>query len=159
MDYTSGYFRETFTPCSERRLAEIEESLGLRLPEGYRELLRQTGGGDLDEKQKYCVPMDSFQDGYWAGLGTILGNDRIWSLEDSPEHMGEDGWGAPSEILVFAYSNSGPNESFGINYGLQEFPFMSIVYVFVDSDNEMVKIADSFEDFMGMLTTYDEVES
>ena len=36
---------------------------------------------------------------------------------------------------------------------------MSIVYVFLDSDNEMVKVADSFEEFMGMLTTYDEVES
>ncbi|CAM5309859.1 hypothetical protein CVAR21S_01037 [Corynebacterium variabile] len=36
---------------------------------------------------------------------------------------------------------------------------MSIVYVFLDSDNEIVKVADSFEEFMGMLTTDDEVES
>lgn len=74
--------------------------------------------------------------------------------------MGEDGWGAPEELLIFAFSGFGPGQSFGINYGLEQFPPLSIIYVFVESDNEMAKVADSFEEFMGMLTTTDgEVES
>lgn len=160
MDYTTGFFYKTYTPCSEQRLAEIEESLGLRLPEGYRELLRQTGGGVFDESQKWCVPMDFYEDEYSVGLGQILGNDSFDSLEDSPDLMGEDGWGAPEELLIFAFSGFGPGQSFGINYGLEQFPPLSIIYVFVESDNEMAKVADSFEEFMGMLTTTDgEVES
>ncbi|WP_141331829.1 SMI1/KNR4 family protein, partial [Corynebacterium variabile] len=153
MDYTTGYFRETFTPCSEQRLTEIEESLGLQLPEGYRELLRQTGGGDFDYSLNLWAPLESYKKGYWVAIDKILGNHEVWSIEKSPEDMGIDGWGAPGELLIFGFSTSGPNESFGINYGLQEFPLMSIVYVFLDSDNEIVKVADSFEEFMGMLTT------
>lgn len=74
--------------------------------------------------------------------------------------MGEDGWGAPDELLIFAFSINGPGESFGINYGLEKFPQLSIIYVDIEADNEMAKVADSFEEFMGMLTTTDgEVES
>lgn len=159
MDYTKGFFREFYTPCSEQRLAEIEESLGLQLPEEYRELLRQAGGGDIDEGGKYIVPMDFYDDDYWAALGSILGNDNIYSLEDSPENMGRNGWGAPEGVLIFAYSNSGPMESFGINYNLAEFPLYSILYIFVEQGNEMVKLADSFEEFMGMLITYEELDT
>ncbi|AWT25193.1 hypothetical protein Csp1_03690 [Corynebacterium provencense] len=159
MDYTTGFFYKTFTPCSERRLTEIEDSLGVNLPESYRELLQQTGGGYFGESQKWRVPMGFYKNDYSVGLGQILGNDSIDSLEDSPDLMGEDGWGAPNELLIFAFSINGPGESFGINYGLEQFSQLSIIYVDIEADNEMVKVADSFEEFMGMLTTDDESES
>lgn len=81
------------------------------------------------------------------------------SIVGSPEHMGPEVWGASEGLLIFAYCGNGPVSSFGINYGLKEFPPLSIIYDDVELGNELAKVADSFEEFMGMLTTDDEVES
>lgn len=158
MDYRKDFFYKTFTPCDERRLAEIEKMLGRELPAGYRELLRQTGGGILSEDRDN-VPISALGEGFSELVEVVLGNiDGIYDISDSPDFMGPESWSAPEGLLIFAFSGRGPGASFGINYDIPEFPSMSIIYVVVEAGNEMTKVADSFDEFMGMLTKYEHYE-
>ncbi|MFD5869435.1 SMI1/KNR4 family protein [Corynebacterium sp. NPDC060344] len=149
----SEHSREKFGSCSDGEIANAERGLGLQLPLEYRNLLRDVGGGVLDEGGRFCFPVRQLEEGYYIGLESTFGlHGGTIDLLESPSLMGPDRWGVPMELLIFSMSTSGPGESVGINYGLQQFPPMSIIYIGIGRGNCMIKLADSFGDFIDGLT-------
>lgn len=168
--YKKICFWETFVPCSEARLKEIEDHLGVELPEGYRNLLRQIGGGEVDEDEATYVHVCG---DYWANLGTIMGNvegmGRHYSLSvkniletfdifNASEYEG--GWGVPEGFLVFGFALGAPGEAFAISYRSDIFPSNSIVWMNLEArmvePHEFIKIADTFDDFCENILTFEE---
>lgn len=89
----------------------------------------------------------------------VLGNaPGIDSIEDAEFFNDPEGWAVPEGLLAFGFSSLGPGHSFAINYGREEFPLHSIIFIDIENDRDMFKLADSFEDFMGLLVKPDWID-
>ncbi|MGP9724977.1 SMI1/KNR4 family protein [Corynebacterium sp. AOP40-9SA-29] len=143
-------------PCSFLKIWYIEARLGKRLPAGYRRLIRATGGGELRRAYSFVpggfAPHTS-EDG--VVLYRILGNGETTNGEENYLHreapeLIED-WELPKGVLPFAESETDV-DCFVINYRLPDFPRRSILHLDPEVGTEPVKVADSFDDFLAMLT-------
>ena len=156
-------------PAGEDRLLEIECAIGKRLPDDYRTLIRETGGGTL--KLAKCV-MPGLP-GAAEGLATedIFGNGRTTrdmnvDLATQATFLMEE-WEIPREVLLFATTEDGMHNCFVINYDLPEYPKGSILYLNTDPGGDIALVANTFTEFINALgptpnyaptTDYDEDE-
>lgn len=145
-------------PAGEDRISEIERGVGRRLPDDYRALIRETGGGSL--KLDRCV-MPGLPDG--AGrLATedIFGNGKTSNganvdLVDFALFL-MDEWEIPDEVLLFATTEDGMHNCFVINYDLPDHPVGSVLHLDTDPGGKMTRVADSVTDFLDKLEPYSE---
>lgn len=155
MNYSS-LFTYPGQPADPTRIAHIEQALGKTLPDDYKHLLAQTGGGSLNLK-------NSFLDGITLASGaeleisveTIFGNGK--TTNDSNVDLVEyvmflmEEWDIPDEVLLLADTEDGMHQCFVINYGLTNFPAGSVLHFDTDPDGEVTQVADSVDDFLAKL--------
>ena len=147
-------------PAGEDRLLEIECAIGKRLPDDYRTLIRETGGGTL--KLAKCV-MPGLP-GAAEGLATedIFGNGRTTrdmnvDLATQATFLMEE-WEIPDEVLLFATTEDGMHNCFVINYDLPDHPTGAVLHLDTDPGGAMTRVADSVTDFLSKLEPYNPEE-
>lgn len=156
MDNYSNLFQRTGVPCDDARIDEIENTLGRQLPQGYRELIKTTGGGYLRTATCFISNINS-PDADPEGLAVdeIFGNgttkygDRI-DLADQATFL-MDEWELPEEVLLFTTSDDGMHQCFVINYDLPEYPKGSILYLNTDPGGDIALVANTFTEFINAL--------
>lgn len=147
-------------PAGEDRLLEIECAIGRRLPDDYRTLIRETGGGTLSQDR--CV-LPRLPHGA-QGLATedIFGNGRTTQdtnvdLATHAAFLMEE-WEIPDEVLLFATTEDGMHNCFVINYDLPDHPVGAVLHLDSDPGGAMTRVADSVTDFLNALEPYDQEE-
>lgn len=157
----SNTFETTGDPADETRLAEIERALGRRLPDDYRALIKETGGGTL--KLDNCVIPGLPGDAEGLATEDIFGNGttettRALDLATYATFLMEE-WEIPDEVLLFATTEDGMHNCFVINYGLPDHPAGAILHLDTDPGGAMTRVADSVTDFLNALEPYDQEET
>ncbi|QPK83672.1 SMI1/KNR4 family protein [Corynebacterium qintianiae] len=154
----SKFFSETAEPADNARLTAIEHAIGRALPDDYRALIKETGGGTL--KLDKCV-MPGLPEGV-GGLATddIFGNGststgRALDLATDATYLMEE-WEIPAEVLLFATTEDGMHNCFVINYDLPDYPTGVILHLDTDPGGKMTQVADSVTDFLTKLEPYDD---
>lgn len=149
-------FAKTGDPANETRLDEIEHALGRQLPDDYRALIRETGGGTL--KLAKCV-MPGLP-GEAEGLATedVFGNGtnedtRTFDLATYATFLMEE-WEIPDEVLLFATTEDGMHNCFVINYDLPDHPAGAVLDLDTNPGGAMTRVADSVTDFLSKLEPY-----
>ncbi|MFD5869436.1 SMI1/KNR4 family protein [Corynebacterium sp. NPDC060344] len=139
--------------CDGGRLAEIEASIGRVLPDGYRKVLKKSGGGVLGER--YCflpLPEEVGDDGLIVdqiyGNGRISGGDN--NLDGVVAFLARE-WEVPAEVQLFATTELGMHVCLAINYELEGFPEGAILALDMDGGGQALQVAGSFEEFVGLL--------
>lgn len=159
-DYFTTYAGE---PCSEERIGELEEHTGRRFPEAYRSLLRETGGGYVEES--FEVFPDVTADDPWIegfGVNHVLGNGILSNGLDNNLDGSLDvvelqhEWEIPDGVLVFALPDGGMDGCWAINYDLEDVSPGAVVRIDLDPDT-VTKVADSFEGFFEQLGSFPDV--
>ncbi|WP_158268663.1 SMI1/KNR4 family protein [Corynebacterium yudongzhengii] len=158
MENYADFFEDPGEPADDVRIADIERAIGRRLPEDYRALIQETGGGSL--KLSRCV-MPGLP-GAAEGLSTdnIFGNGKIATganvdLAEFGVFLMEE-WEIPEEVLLFADTEDGMHNCFVINYDLAEFPRGAILHLDTDPGGKLTKVADSVADFLNALEPYND---
>lgn len=153
-------FTKTGDPADEARLTEIEHALGRQLPDDYRALIRETGGGTLNLDK--CV-MPGLP-GEAEGLATedVFGNGttedtRTFDLATYATFLMEE-WEIPDEVLLFATTEDGMHNCFVINYDLPDHPAGAVLHLDTNPGGAMTRVADSVTDFLNALEPYDQEE-
>jgi hypothetical protein len=137
------------------KLHSFEASLGFRLPADYRKFLIEFNGGKPDPEFFWIIEN---QDG--------TGVQQFYGLHDGPEpfsidtYAGENRYGIPYGLLVIGDDGVGNYMCIGINednFG-KVFFLDHEVHPFHDlnSMEGVKKIADSFDEFLGLLHPEDE---
>lgn len=143
-------------PAAPTRIAQIEQALGKNLPDDYKQLLAQTGGGSLDLKNSFLsgITLASGEE-LEINVETVFGNgkttnDSTIDLVDYAMFLMEE-WDIPNEVLLLADTEDGMHQCFVINYGLTDFPAGSVLHFDTDPGGEMTQVADSVADFLSRL--------
>lgn len=157
-DY-STLFKYPAEQAGSERIIEIERFLGRTLPEDYKRLLSQTGGGTLDSKNCY---LDNFSlpngDKLEIAVDDIFGNGK--TVNDSNVDLIEyatflmEEWEIPEEVLLFATSEDGMHQCFVINYDFPNYPQGAVLYLDTDPDGIMEPVAESVDAFLSKLGPY-----
>ncbi|AIL97721.1 SMI1/KNR4 family protein [Corynebacterium ureicelerivorans] len=102
MTVYTDMFTKTGDPADEARLTEIEHAIGRRLPDDYRALIKETGGGTL--KLTNCV-----MPGLPEGVGRLATDDifgngttettRTFDLATHATFLMEE-WEIPDEVRL-----------------------------------------------------------
>lgn len=150
----SGYFKDGSgaLPATGERIREIEEHLGVRLPDDYRDLLRTTGGGNLDEE--HCFLPGHFGGGWPDGvlLTDIFGNGDDWFTVDAElgsKYLTEE-WGYPDVGMVLGMSESGGHDALLYNFRHPDHPVGAVL--FWTEDQGLCRVADSLTGLLESLT-------
>lgn len=149
-------FRSPGQPADSVRIAEIERALGKILPEDYKTLLAQTGGGSLKPNHSFIsgITLPSGEELYIAA-DTLFGNGKTANgLNIDMIDYGiflMDEWEIPNEVLLLATTSDGMHQCFVINYGLTDFPAGSVLHFDTDPEGQMTQVADSVDDFLSRL--------
>ena len=141
-------------PVTEEDIIRAEEQLGYKFPESYKELIREHNGGLL---QKFVITTNE-ADGIYEEenvyVEAILGIDpdkdhSLLSKRFGNRFYSEAGF--PDIGIVIAEEESG-HEAYFLDYrecGKDGEP--TVVVINNELDNIIVKIADSFTEFLNML--------
>lgn len=139
---------------------EMENELGRELPREYVDFLKQTGGGEPLFENRLLVKSDPA-----AGIDICCSVDNFFG--NGPDRIGHsndldyygiylmDEWLISTDYLLVADTESGMHECFVMNYYNSKFKKYSILYLETDFPDEAVKVADSFADFLKILTRDD----
>lgn len=154
-DYTQ-LFTYPGQPAAPTRITQIEQALGKNLPDDYKQLLAQTGGGSLDLKNSFLsgITLASGEE-LEINVETVFGNgkttnDSTIDLVDYAMFLMEE-WDIPNEVLLLADTEDGMHQCFVINYGLTDFPTGSVLHFDTDPGGEITQVADSVADFLSRL--------
>ncbi|WP_350279727.1 SMI1/KNR4 family protein [Kribbella sp. HUAS MG21] len=82
---TSLIYQETYPPASPSRLSELEEQLGERLPESYREYLAVQDGGALEGYNNHGIEIVT-------GIGEVPKWSSLWYLLSQDGDVIPTGW-------------------------------------------------------------------
>lgn len=139
---------DTFSPLSEADLEMIEERVGQKLPDDFREFLSQFGECDLEEYAVFPT------DGGGVAPGTFFGKTILSAIDDFAERLpvsvipiNDDGAG--NLICISLQSDS---------YGKVYFQSHSVAYDQTDDDVDaakfatLVELSDSFSEFISALS-------
>ncbi len=148
----------TGPPLDDELVRSAEESLGVRLPRSYVELLAHRNGGVL---KRGC-----FLTGFatsWAPdhfeVRAILGVGGDWGI-DSADDQGSDNqieeWGYPPIGVVICDMPSGGHDAVMLDYS-ECGPNGEPAVAYIDEDRISRRVADSFAAFLSGLTPCDEV--
>lgn len=143
--------------CTALDTARIENELGKKLPQTYRDVLECCGGGILSLKNSFInLPLDDRSEDYELSIDQILGNGKTSSGHNNDlltygRFLTEE-YEIPDEVLLCAISEAGMHEYLVINYGLKDFPEGSVLYC-NDEENpgEYIQVASTFAEFLELL--------
>ncbi|MBK4137416.1 hypothetical protein GWO52_02800 [Corynebacterium macginleyi] len=161
----ANLFEYTARPADSQRILEIESKLGKKLPDDYKMLLSETGGGILNLEKSFLTDI-SLPDGDTLevvvqdifGNGTASNGAHVDLIDYASFLMDE--WEIPDEVLLFAASEDGMHQCFVINYGLPNFPEGAVLYVDTDPDGCIMPVATSVDTFLSKLGPYpDQLET
>ncbi|MDM4723176.1 SMI1/KNR4 family protein [Micromonospora sp. WMMA1363] len=138
------------------RVRQAEESLGVRLPRSYVELLLQRNGG---VPRRRCYPTDFSTS--WAPdriqISAIRGIGGEWGI-DSTSGLGSADmiaeWGYPEIGVVICDMPSAGHDAVMLDYsasGDEGDPTVA----YIDEDRVVRRLAASFEDFLSRLVSCD----
>ena len=136
-------------PVGDNDIAEAERILGYRLPEAYRNLIKEHNGGMLKLSAITIDDIDYYAEGLYgidpnvenSVLSKKFGN-RFWIEE----------WGYPEIGIAIADTPSAGHDMFFLDYrrcGYLGEP--SVVLINQEFDYSITPIADSFEELLDML--------
>ncbi|OWN55566.1 SMI1/KNR4 family protein [Corynebacterium diphtheriae] len=143
--------------CTALDTARIENELGKKLPQSYRDILECCDGGILSLKNSFInLPLDDRSEYYELSIDQILGNGKTSSGDNNDlltygRFLTEE-YEIPDEVLLCAISEAGMHEYLVINYGLKDFPEGSVLYC-NDEENpgEYIQVASTFAEFLELL--------
>lgn len=143
--------------CTVLKIAQIEKTLGKKLPKAYKDLIKRCGGGVLSlENNPIELPMDDSSEDYVLNVEQILGNGKTSSGDNNDlltygRFLTEE-YEIPDEVLLFGFCESGMHEYLVINYGLKDFPEGSVLFC-NDEENpgEYIQVASTFAEFLELL--------
>ena len=159
----ASFFEYTAQPAGDQHILEIEDKLGKKLPDDYKMLLSETGGGILNLEKCFLTDI-SLPDGDTLevvvedifGNGTASNGAHVDLIDYATFLMDE--WEIPEEVLLFAASEDGMHQCFVINYGLPDFPEGAVLYVDTDPDGLIMPVAESVDAFLSKLSPYPDQE-
>ncbi len=156
----SKFFSETAEPADESRLTAIEDAIGRALPDDYRALIKETGGGTLTSEKCIMPGLPGSAEGLAAE--DIFGNGststgRSLDLATDATFLMEE-WEIPAEVLLFATTEDGMHNCFVINYDLPDYPTGAVLHLNTDPGGTMTCVADSVTDFLSKLEPYNPEE-
>jgi hypothetical protein len=159
MPETSDLFEETdyYTgpPIDEEMVRRAEESLGVRLPRRYIELLSERNGGVL---RRRCWPTsfptswapDHFAVQALLGLNVEMGIDGTFGSKYMiPE------WGYPDIGIVIFDTPSAGHDTVMLDYR-ESGPFGEPAVAYIDEDRIPRRVANSFSEFIDGLVSCDQ---
>ncbi|AUS79708.1 1,3-beta-glucan synthase regulator [Actinoalloteichus sp. AHMU CJ021] len=148
-DYYTG------PPLSNDMILHAEDSLGLRLPEGYVSALSIRNGGVLKRR---CFPTEFTTS--WAAdhfeVRALLGVGGTWGIDSSSGLGSADSiaeWGYPDVGVVICDMPSGGHDVVMLDYS-QSGPYGEPSVAYVDEDRIPRTVAGSFEEFLARLIPY-----
>ncbi|QCB28873.1 SMI1/KNR4 family protein [Corynebacterium endometrii] len=152
----SEFFSETAEPADAARLTAIEDAIGRTLPDDYRALIKETGGGTLTSEKCIMPGLPGSAEGLAAE--DIFGNGststgRCLDLATYATYLMEE-WGIPAEVLLFATTEDGMHNCFVINYDHPDYPTGAVLHLNTDPGGAMTRVADSVTDFLSKLEPY-----
>lgn len=159
----ANLFEYTAQPADSQRILEFESKLGKKLPDDYKMLLSETGGGILNLEKCFLTDI-SLPDGDTLevvvedifGNGTASNGAHVDLIDYATFLMDE--WEIPEEVLLLAASEDGMHQCFVINYGLPDFPEGAVLYVDTDPDGLIMPVAESVDAFLSKLGPYPDQE-
>ncbi|MCF8713152.1 SMI1/KNR4 family protein, partial [Corynebacterium parakroppenstedtii] len=159
----ANLFEYTAQPADSQRILEFESKLGKKLPDDYKMLLSETGGGILNLEKCFLTDI-SLPDGDTLevvvedifGNGTASNGAHVDLIDYATFLMDE--WEIPEEVLLLAASEDGMHQCFVINYGLPDFPEGAVLYVDTDPDGIIMPVAESVDAFLSKLGPYPDQE-
>ncbi|WP_216827454.1 SMI1/KNR4 family protein [Alkalihalobacterium elongatum] len=137
-------------PLTQILLTQTEESLKVKLPNSYIELLNQQNGGYI-KYNTYPTNEPTIWGKGHIQVDHLLGIGKKDSILDSNYLIEE--WGLPKKIVIL----SGEGDSwvaFDYRNTIENPP---IIYIECESEeNKVIKLANSFEEFLDGLTLYED---
>lgn len=134
-------------PATDEEITRVEQTLGLKLPSDFLQLLKIANGGIIkDTHQAFSVDFSIESGDQFIMVEEIMGaNEEGLMLSD---YFIEE-WDLPKELVLF--SGSG-HAWVGFNYENREVP--NVVYVEPDNGdgNNFHVLADTFNEFISKLT-------
>ncbi|WP_257160552.1 SMI1/KNR4 family protein [Corynebacterium cystitidis] len=149
MDYRRWFYQQG-QGCDDQRVNEMEVALGRVLPDAYRQLIKNAGGG-LVATDLMSLPEEYAARAHdYASIFMVYGNGKTASgprldLDLMVPELVEQ-WELPEWGLPFAEGEIGPAQSFLINYDNPAYPVGAIIYVYQDIGCEVL-LAAAFEEF------------
>ncbi|NUT17816.1 MAG: SMI1/KNR4 family protein [Hamadaea sp.] len=148
----SAYF--TGPPLSDELIRRAEESLGVKLPRSYLDVLRERNGGTPVNR---CCPTpfptswapDHFEIHAVLGVGGSRGIDT----PDGSAYLVAE-WGYPEVGVVVCAMPSGGHDAVMLDYS-ECGPVGEPAVAYVDEDRVPRRVAASFAEFLGMLVACD----
>lgn len=148
----SQYSREHYIGrlVTDADIAAAEEQLGYRLPDAYKNLVKEQNGGIL---KKNVVSFDETEEYYVEGLyGIDPKVENSMLSEQFGTRFWIEEWEYPEVGVVLADTPSAGHDLFFLDYskcGKDGEP--SVVLIDQEFDFARTPIADSFEEFLNML--------
>lgn len=133
-------------PVTDRKVAKVENKLGITLPTDFINLMKKSNGGYVNyEKRAFPVDFNIESGAVFIDVENIMGIDKEGILLS--QYFAEE-WNLPSNIVLF--SGSG-HAWIGFNYDGRDVP--NVVYVEPDNGdgNNFHVIAETFTEFVSKL--------
>lgn len=137
-------------PLTEEMVRQAEETLGVRLPRSYVELLNRQNGGVLTNG---CFPT-SFRT-YWAAdhfqVDVIIGVGYEEGIDSQSTYLISE-WDYPNIGVVIAVTPSAGHDTVMLDYS-QSGPEGESAVAYVGEDRVPHRVADSFQQFLDGLVS------
>lgn len=138
-------------PCDEARVSQIEQNLGVELPERYRDLIMATGCGNVAEKYAYSRRYCGKDGTDFGGVKTLCGNGPN---PHSAFRFDVDGdalriarkWEYPQWGVLFGFGYGSAHTPLLLNVSNPAYPVGAVVHLDVEVGEETC-IFDSFDEF------------
>lgn len=149
--FPSDLFITPGQPCDEARVSQIEQNLGVELPERYRDLIMATGCGNVAEKYAYSRRYCGKDGTDFGGVKTLCGNGPN---PHSAFRFDVDGdalriarkWEYPRWGVLFGFGYGSAHTPLLLNVSNPAYPVGAVVHLDVEVGEETC-IFDSFDEF------------
>lgn len=147
------YVQEKYieNPPNDELINEIETSLGYKLPQSYIYLMKKHNGG-IPKKRAFPTKEEtSYAKDHIAITGIMgIGRNKIYSLcGDMGSQFWINEWQYPEVGIAICTTPSGGHDMIFLDYtecGREGEP--KVVYIDVENNGKIIKIADNFESFI-----------
>jgi len=150
--FEDGPPRWTGPPVDDEMVRRAEETLGVRLPQSYLDLLRRQNGGVLEDN---CYPTDfrtSWAEDHFQ-MDVLLGIGYPEGIDARAAGLIEE-WGYPNLGPVLGVTAMAGPDTVMLDYsGAKTDGEPAVVYV--GEDKVPHRVADSFEEFMNGFVSSD----
>ncbi|MDO4777950.1 MAG: SMI1/KNR4 family protein [Tissierellia bacterium] len=158
------YYKKNCTgePLNHEMIQDAESKLGYKLPQAYIDMMKSRNGGKLTHN--YCVNKNAK-----SNEVNVIGIECFYSIgsEKNNSLFGKFGnefwfseWEYPRDVgVIIAETESGGHEMIYLDYresGKDGEPKVSVC--FAEYDHKIQVLANSFEEFIDMLVSEDDLE-